>query len=185
MQFAQLRDELRKRRPHLAVACVAAGLALAPAGWLPALVAAGLAAAIASPSFGARGAACAVALVTCSTTVGVVRLAAIDRPAKAAPPGSVVDAEATLLERPRRGLFTSSAPMRIESGPAAGLHVLARTGEWPAADPGVRFRLRGFVRESTPSASTTRPSTPSASTTSASTTSASNAGAAGSALTGA
>src|SRR3954468_12824065 len=159
MQFGQLRDELRKRRPHLAIACVAAGLALAPAGWLPALVAAGLAAAIASPSFGARGAACAVALVTCSTTVGVVRLAAIDRPAKAAPPGSVVDADATLLERPRRGLFTSSASMRIESGPAAGLHVLARTGEWPAADPGVRFWLRGFIRESTPSASTTRPST--------------------------
>src|SRR4051795_2140044 len=175
MQFAQLRDELRKRRPHLAVACVAAGLGLAPAGWAPALVAAGVAAAIASPSFGARGAACALALVICSTTVGVLRVAAIDRPAKAAPPGSVVDAEATLLERPRRGLFTSSASMRIDSGPAAGLYVLARTGKWPAADPGVRFRLRGFIRESTPSTSTP----------SASTTSASNAGAAGSAPTGA
>src|SRR3954463_10259167 len=144
MQFAQLRDELRKRRPHLAVACVAAGLALAPAGGVPALVPAGVAA-IASPSFGARGAACALALVICSMTVGVLRVAAIDRPAKAAPRGSVVDAEATLLERPRRGPFTSSASMRIDSGPAAGLHVLAQTGEWPAADPGVRFRLRGFV----------------------------------------
>src|SRR3954470_18105905 len=184
MQFAQLRDELRKRRPHLAVACVAAGLALAPAGWAPALVAAGLAAAIASPSFGARGAACALALVICSTTVGVLRVAAIDRPAKAAPPGSVVDAEATLLERPRRGPFTSSASMRIDSGPAAGLHVLAQTGEWPAADPGARLRLRGFVRESTPSASTPSASTPSASTTRPSTTSAANAGAAGSAPIG-
>src|SRR3954447_13079164 len=160
MQFAQLRDELRKRRPHLAIACVAAGLALAPAGWLPALVAAGLAAAIAWPSFGARGAACALALVMCSTTVGVLRVAAIDRPAKAAPPGSVVDAEATLLERPRRGLFTSSASMRIDSGPAAGLHVLARTGKWPAADPGVRFRVRGFVLEASGRASTTSTSRP-------------------------
>src|SRR3954452_13946452 len=160
MQFAQLRDELRKRRPHLAVACVAAGLALAPAVWLPALVAAGLAAAIAWPSFGARGASCALALVICSTTVVVLRVAAIDRPAKAAPRGSVVDAEATLLERPRRGLFTSSASMRIDSGPAAGLHVLARTGEWPAGDPGVRFRLRGFVLEASGRASTTSTSRP-------------------------
>src|SRR4051812_19028775 len=160
MEFAQLRDELRRRRPHLAIACVAAGLALAPAGWVPALVAAGLAAAIALPSFGARGAACALALVICSTTVGVLRVAAIDRPAKAAPPGSGVDADATLLERPRRGLFTWSASMRIDSGSAAGLHVLARTGEWPAADPGIRFRLRGFVLEASGRASTTSTSRP-------------------------
>src|SRR4051794_784577 len=138
MDFVRRRDELRKRRPHLAIACVAAGLALAPTGWTPALVAAGFAAAVAASRFGAGGAASAVALVMCSTTVGVLRLGAIERPAMAAPPGSVVDAEATLLERPRHGLFTSSAPMRIDSGPATGLHVLARTRDkWPAVDPGI------------------------------------------------
>ena len=78
---------------------------------------------------------------------GVLRIHAIDAPAAAAPPGSVIDAEATLLERPRAGLFGSSAPMRIETGPARGLRIFARNGDdWPSADPGVRFRIHAFVR---------------------------------------
>src|SRR4051812_45596879 len=78
---------------------------------------------------------------------GALRLAAIDRPAAAAPPGSAIDEVATLLERPRAGHFGSSAPMRIETGPAHGLRILARsrTTEWPATDPGTRFRLHGLV----------------------------------------
>jgi competence protein ComEC len=36
--------------------------------------------------------------------------------------------------------------MTIDSGPAAGLKVLARNADtWPATEPGIRFRIRGFV----------------------------------------
>jgi competence protein ComEC len=99
-------------------------------------------------AFGGRATAFGVALVVGAALIGALRLAAIDRPARAAPAGAAIEAEATLLERPRAGLFGSSAPMRIETGPARGLRILARRSEvsWPAVDPGVRFRLRGFVK---------------------------------------
>src|SRR4051812_17305350 len=99
-------------------------------------------------AFGRRAIAFGVALVAGAGLIGALRLGEIDRPAKAAPPGAAIEAEATLLERPRAGLFGSSAPMRIETGPAHGLRILARRREvsWPAVDPGVRFRLRGFVK---------------------------------------
>ena len=142
-----LRVAGRKRRPHLAISCVVAGLGLAPAGVVPPLVAAALAAVVGGWTFDRRGAAVAAALVLSAALVGGLRVHAIDAPAAAAPPGSVIDAEATLLDRPRAGLFGSSAPMRIDSGPARGLRILARTsGDWPSTDPGVRFRMRGFVR---------------------------------------
>jgi competence protein ComEC len=124
-----------------------AGLALSPAGSKPPLVAAALAAILSACVFGRRSAAWAAALVLGAALIGGLRVHAIDAPAAAAPPGTVIDAEATLLERPRAGLFGSSAPMRIESGPARGLRILARNDEaWPSMDPGVRFRIRAFVR---------------------------------------
>jgi competence protein ComEC len=147
MALERLRVEARKRRPHLAIGCVVAGLALTPGGRVPVALACGAATCGAGWVFGRRGAALAAALVVVAAVVGALRIAAIDRPAGAAPPGSALTAEATLLERPRQGLFSSSAPMRIESGPARGLRILARSSEpWPAIDPGVRFQLRGFVR---------------------------------------
>src|SRR4051812_31213888 len=99
-------------------------------------------------AFGRRAIALGVALVAGAGLIGALRLGEIDRPAKAAPPGAAIEAEATLLERPRAGLFGSSAPMRIETGRAHGLRILARRREvsWPAVDPGVRFRLLGFVK---------------------------------------
>ncbi|HEX6712956.1 MAG TPA: ComEC/Rec2 family competence protein, partial [Thermoleophilaceae bacterium] len=112
------------------------------------MTAAATAAAAAAWAFGNRGAAVAAVLVIAAASVGALRIEAIDRPARAAPPGSVIEAEATLLERPRQGLYSSSAPMKIESGPARGLKILARNDRpWPAIDPGARFRMRGFVRE--------------------------------------
>ena len=148
MRAAQMRSAARRRQPHLAISCVVAGLALADAGWVAAAVACVLASALAAWIFGSRAAAAAAALVIAASLVGSARIAAIDRPAHAAPPGMAIAAEATLLERPRPGLFGSSAVMRIETGRARGLRILARRDEisWPAVDPGVRFRIRGFVR---------------------------------------
>jgi competence protein ComEC len=175
---AALRNEARKRRPHLTIACVIAGLALAPLGPAAILVAATIAAALAGAAFcplveaaagsggafgastarplvvafGSRTAICAAALVVGAGIGGAWRLGSIDAPARAAPEGSVVDTTATLLERPRAGTFGSSAPMRIETGPAAGLRFMARRRQrdWPAMDPGIRFRIRGFVRIQAP-----------------------------------
>src|SRR5205085_9519401 len=92
----------------------------------------------------------ATALVVAGGAAGAARLASIDRPARVAPPGSAIEATATLLEHPRRTPFGSAAPMRIETGPARGLRVLARVGDggWPQPPaPGLRFRLRGLVRQ--------------------------------------
>src|SRR3954452_8543905 len=152
MNLARLRGELRKRRPHLLIGCAAAGLGLGPAGWMAAATAAAVATAVAWWTFGSRAMGIAAAMVLGAAMIGALRIAQIDRPAPAAPPGSAIEAEATLLEHPRQGLYSASAPMKIESGPAKGLRILARnSGTWPAVDPGVRFRLRGFVR--TPAAS--------------------------------
>ena len=146
---ALLRAEARKRRPHLAIGCVVTGLALAPAGAAAALVAVTAATALAASTFGRRGAVVAACLVLAAGLFGALRIATIDRPATAAQPGSVIDADATLLERPRQGLFGSSAAMKIETGPARGLRVLARNAErWPTLEPGTRFRMRALVRMS-------------------------------------
>src|SRR6187200_1418165 len=101
----RLRVAARKPRPHLAISCVVAGLAFSPAGAPSSLVAATFAAIVGGWTFGRRGAAFAGALVLGAALFGGLRIHAIDVPAAAAPPGSVVDAEATLLERPRAGLF--------------------------------------------------------------------------------
>jgi competence protein ComEC len=155
--LARLQGEARKRRPHLAIGCVAAGLALAPAGAEPVLVAALVAVGLAGWIFGRTGAGVAAGLIVIAALFGAARIAAIDRPAGAAPPGSVIEARATLLERPRQGLYSSSAPMKIESGPAAGLKILARSVDpWPGTDPGMRFRLRGFVRAPSAGAASAR-----------------------------
>src|SRR4051794_30649021 len=149
----RLRVEAQRRLPHVAITCVVAGLALSPVGWVPVLVAACSAGAGGRWVFGRRGGAVALALVLIAAAGGALRIAAIDRPARAAPPGSALDAEATLLERPRVTRFGSSAPMRIETGPAHGLRVLGRSRDsrWPASDPGIRFHIHGFVKPATAS----------------------------------
>src|SRR5437763_8579486 len=141
---------LRRRRPHLALACVVAGLALAPAGPVGPALAAACAAAGGAFAFGRRGCLTAFVLVVGAGWLGSARIAAIDRPARAAPPGSVIQATATILQAPRPGRFDSSAPMRIDTGRARGLRVWARAAPraWPAGvGPGMRVRLRGLVRD--------------------------------------
>src|SRR3954469_18968918 len=118
------------------MACAAVSLALVPLGALAIMSVAAIAIGIAARAFGARAAATTAALVLTCAAGGALRLAAIDRPARAAPPGAVIDAKAALLERPRAGIFGSSAPMRIETGPARALRILARNRDprWNA-DP--------------------------------------------------
>jgi competence protein ComEC len=138
----------RRRRAHLALTCAVAGLAGAPFGTVPALVAAALAAALAASTLGGQAALAAVALVMGAATLGAIRLAAIDRPAHAAAPGTAIDADATMLDAPRPARFGSTATLSVDTGPARGLHVFARGGRasWPrAAGPGMRVRLRGVV----------------------------------------
>src|SRR3954470_7613994 len=151
--LSAIRAAARRRRPHLALTCVVTGLALAPTGAAAVAGACATAGAAAAWIFGRRGSVAAAALVLVAGLGGAARLAAIDLPAKAAPVGSAIAATATLLERPRPGLHGSSAPMRIDSGPAAGLRVLARRREsyWPAVDPGTRYRISGYVKPPSPS----------------------------------
>src|SRR5438105_1934827 len=129
-----------RRPPHLALACIVAGLAGAPLGPLPAVVAAGIPAVAAAPTLSGRAALGAVALGRGAATVGSMGLAAIARPARAAAPGTAIEADATILDSPRPTRFGRTATIAIESGPARGLRVYARapTPAWPpAAGPGV------------------------------------------------
>src|SRR3954470_22986344 len=126
--------------------CVAVCLAAVPLGALAITSVAAIAIGIAAWAFGARAAAITAVLILTCAAGGALRLAAIDRPARAVPPGAVIDAKATLLERPRAGIFGSSAPMKVDTGPARGLRILARNHDsrWNA-DPGTRFQVRGLV----------------------------------------
>src|SRR3954470_23666733 len=126
--------------------CVAVCLAAVPLGALAITSVAAIAIGIAAWAFGARAAAITAVLILTCAAGGGLRLAAIDRPARAAPPGAVIDAKATLLERPRAGIFGRSGPVRLETGQATGLRIPARSRDsrWNA-DPGTRFRIRGLV----------------------------------------
>jgi competence protein ComEC len=152
----RIRAEARKRRPHLTMGCVIAGLALAPAGRTAIGIASVIAASAACWIFGRAASVIAVTIVLGASLVGVLRIGTIDRPASAARPGTAIDAQATLLERPRIGVFGTTAAMRVEDGAARGLRILARFDGhgWLAADAGMRFRIHGFVRRPDPPEST-------------------------------
>jgi competence protein ComEC len=134
------------RRPfHVAASAFAVGLAAAehprPAA-VAGLCLSALAVALGRPRLAAT---LGLALLL-GATAGSARLHAIDGPARAARPGSGVEATATLLERPRPSRFGSSATLRIDSGPSSGAHVLARTParRWPrGGEPGSRLRVVG------------------------------------------
>ena len=149
----RLREWSLDRRAHVLIACLVAGLA-SSAARPPAAVAIVGALALASllVAQSIRGA--ALALVLVGALVGAMRIAAIDRPARSAAVGSVLDADATLLEKPRLGQFGMAAAMRVESGPAAGLRIMARRREsfWPQGQAGARFHIRAYVKPPRPRA---------------------------------
>jgi competence protein ComEC len=141
------------RRWHLALACLAAGLALAatvPGKALPsaALLAAALPAlalaAVRRPGL----ALVAAGLVLVGAALGSARLARIDAPGAAIRPSEQLTARATALGRPRPGRFGSSVELRLTSGRHRGARVLAvvpRWTRWPAA-PGAEVVVRGELR---------------------------------------
>ena len=122
------------RRPfHVAVGALAVGLAAAEQPRVSA--AAGLVAAVGLCAARRPRLAAAVGLgLLAGATVGAARIRTLDAQMNVARPGTSIHATATLLTAPRPSRFESSAELRIDSGPAAGAHVLARTRarSWPA-----------------------------------------------------
>src|SRR5436305_4552750 len=130
----ELRDRLDRRPHHVAVAAAAVGLGLAAAPRQVALAvlaaATALLLALCLPRRAALAAIAGVAALAC----GSARLAAIDRGAYAGPPGTAVSGRAVVLEQPRPSRFGSSAVVRMTSGRAAGVELLARVSgrmRWP------------------------------------------------------
>ncbi|MEA2350007.1 MAG: competence protein ComEC, partial [Thermoleophilaceae bacterium] len=137
------------RRPfHAGVAAVVAGLAVAERPGLAALGAVVLGAACAGLRVPRLAAVLGLALLI-GATVGAARLAAIDRQMHAARPGTSIAATATLLARPRRSRFGSSAELRFDSGRAAGTRVIARMSgqaSWPGGgEPGMELHVAGAL----------------------------------------
>ena len=139
------------RRPHLAVAALAGGLAAAPAVHGPTLAAA--AAALSLLLHLARAAPrllplCLLALAA-GAGLGHARIAAIDRTAERALLVDRYDGRAVMVQRPRRTRFGSWAIVELRAGPARGSRVVARAeGEmrWPAAgEPGVETLVAGSL----------------------------------------
>ncbi|MFL5895748.1 MAG: hypothetical protein ACJ76Z_11645, partial [Thermoleophilaceae bacterium] len=75
----------RRRRPHLLLAAVVAGLAASPFGAIWIAVTVAVAVAIAATAFGSRTVMAGALLVAAAAAVGTARIAAIDAPARAAP----------------------------------------------------------------------------------------------------
>jgi competence protein ComEC len=134
------------RRPfHVAVAALAFGLAVAEhpkVAAVAALAGAGAAGAARRPRLAV--ALCLGALTGAS--IGPARINALDAQMNAARPGTSITATATLLTAPRPSHFESSAELRIDSGPSAGAHVLARSRihAWPGdGEPGTELQVSG------------------------------------------
>jgi competence protein ComEC len=138
-------ESLAARPFHVAVASFAAGLAVADHRAV-AVVASFAAAATFALTRRPRVAVTICLPLLLGATLGSARLHAIDSTADRARPGAGVSARATLLERPRPSRFGSSGVLRIESGPAHGARVLARTRArtWPGGgEPGDELAVTG------------------------------------------
>ena len=138
------------RRPwQVAAACLALGLALAPAGPGPALcvgvvAAAGLLA-LRSPAL----AGLALVLVAGGALAGETRLAAIDAPAGRLEDGRALPLHAHLETRPRPSTFGASAEIRVSGGPLDGTRLVVRLPRWvevPRTDVGAELVLHGRLR---------------------------------------
>lgn len=141
-------DWADRLRYQLGIGSLAAGLALAPnssgaaIGFAAAaLVALGLAGR-------ARTAVVCALLVLAGAAAGELRLRAIDAPGGRIEPFSAIDERAILVERPRAAGARTSAVVRLESGPARGVKLLATTEDaWPGpGEPGTEVRIRGTAK---------------------------------------
>src|SRR4051812_4686410 len=147
---------LPARRPwHVAMAALAAGLALAPAGRAVALaVAGGVAAGLALLRAGPLAAAVAALAILGGAAAGQARLRAIDAPARLVHDGARLEARAYLTARPRPSPFGSSAEVDVVGGRLAGARLLARASRWlrwpGGGAPGTGLVLRGTLRTPRP-----------------------------------
>src|SRR4051812_38412561 len=147
---------LPARRPwHVAMAALAAGLALAPAGRAVALaVAGGVAAGLALLRAGPLAAAVAALAILGGAAAGQARLRAIDAPARLVHDGARLEARAYLTARPRPSPFGSSAEVDVVGGRLAGARLLARASRWlrwpEGGAPGTGLVLRGTLRTPRP-----------------------------------
>lgn len=151
MTLAGVRRFLRRNRPHVTIAACAAGLAASPHGARPiiACLLLALATAVALDRVRTQARILVVAAALGGVVAGAARIEAIDRPARAAPPGSAIQARATLLEHARDTRFGRRVPMRIDSGPARGLRVMAHMDfdihTRAPMGPGLRVQMRALV----------------------------------------
>lgn len=148
---------LEGHRAHLAVAAGAGGLVLVGVSSAAPLVAA-VVAIVAGVRLGAARTATLVALaLVVAGVVGTARLDAIDGPGARLEDGQRVAGRAQLREPPRPGPFGASAEISVESGPAAGVRLLARFDRELRfardAGPGVEIAISGvFHRLESPEA---------------------------------
>ena len=135
-------------RYQLAVAALATGLAIAPAGWAVAAAGAAVAGGLLGLASRAGVAGGCVLLLVGGAAVGELRLRAIDAPGSRLDSFAQVDGRALLLERPRSAGPRTSAAIRLASGEARGAKLLATTdGAWRGpAEPGVELRVRGLAK---------------------------------------
>ncbi|MBD0281148.1 MAG: ComEC/Rec2 family competence protein [Thermoleophilaceae bacterium] len=134
----------------MAVACSAAGLALATAELAATLAVAAITAtgfaALRAPAVGAAGA----ALVLAGSVLGHARVAAIDAPAATVRAGEHVTLRAHLLTRPRPSTFGATAEIRVVDGKLGGARLLLRIPAWyrlpPRLDIGSEIAVSGRLR---------------------------------------
>src|SRR4051794_2014355 len=146
---------LPARRPwHVAVAALAGGLALAPAGEAATVTAAAATAtALALTRAGALAAVAGV-LVLGGAAAGQARLHALDGPAARVRDNAGVVTRGYITARPRPTPFGTSAEVEVTGGRLAGARLVARASRWirwpRGGAPGTEVALRGALRRPRP-----------------------------------
>jgi competence protein ComEC len=151
-----------KQRPfHIAVGCLAAGLALSPGPPpvpLASTAALGAVLLLARPLAPAP-AAIAAALLLTGAAIGDARLHAIDASVARVRDGPVNELRGYLVTAPRPSAFGASAEIQVTEGSLRDARLLVRVPRWTSLPPGIEIgrelALSGHVRalRSTPGAS--------------------------------
>ena len=143
---------------HVAVGCLAAGLALSPFAPRTALIAAAATGTLVllgcrrAPGRTAPAlAAMAAAALLAGAAFGEARLRSIEAPAARVRDGPVRQLRVYLATPPRSSAFGSSAEVEVSSGPARGVRLLMRAARWAplpgAIEVGEELAVSGRARE--------------------------------------
>ena len=154
---ARLRGLAEDHPRHLTLAAAALGLTLAQAPAHVALTAAALIAGGLALAAAPSAAVMAAAALLAGSLAGHARIAAIDAPGQGLRPGDRVEGRAHLLGLPLPGPFGSSAEVRMSSGLAEGVRLLARFPRDADVPPGTgigsEVAIAGSVRAPRPAES--------------------------------